>query len=148
MDQKDFHLVVETGHGKITESSRYLGAMDREHRYVYRKGNLEFDPEDTLLLVNSGGGCHIFSSERDAGRCLEWLCRSIEGSICDVSEDGSILDKILGQTFLQVDEGAVGDDRAGSLVDWIRTWLVSTLHTEAVLEDLEKFWRKFHEGYA
>ena len=66
MDQKDFDLAVETGHRKITQSSGYFGAMDRERRCVYREGNLECDPESNLLLVNSGGSRHIFPSERDA----------------------------------------------------------------------------------
>jgi len=122
--------------------------MDRQRCCFYRQGNLECDPEDDFLLVNSGRGCHIFSSERDTGGHLERFCRSVEGSICDVSEATSLVDKILGQTFLQVDGGAVGDDRRSSLVDWMRTWVVGTLYTEAAMEDLEEFWGKFHEGYA
>ncbi|OBT87720.1 hypothetical protein VE02_04080 [Pseudogymnoascus sp. 03VT05] len=63
MGQKDFDLAVETGLRKITESPRYPGTMNLEHHYLFRKGSLECHLEDSLALVNSGGGRRIISSE-------------------------------------------------------------------------------------
>ncbi|KFZ06295.1 hypothetical protein V501_07575 [Pseudogymnoascus sp. VKM F-4519 (FW-2642)] len=41
----------------------YPGTMDLKHHYLFREGSLECHLEDSLALVNSGGGRHIISSE-------------------------------------------------------------------------------------
>lgn len=62
LGQKDFDLVVETGLRKITERPWYPGTMDLKHHYLFREGSLECHLEDSLALVNSGGGRHVISS--------------------------------------------------------------------------------------